>query len=97
MKGMEKSEKNGFIMATVLAFMPLLSLMTLVILGISLQAYKSTINQELIREAQLASIAAMEFAKEQYEIDQTYTGTAETLLYSTDTHDIKYEVVHMGF
>ncbi|MCA9323787.1 VWA domain-containing protein [Candidatus Saccharibacteria bacterium] len=93
----KRDNDDGFVMATVLSFLPLVSLMALIILGISMQAYQSTINQELIREAQLASIAAMEYAKEQYEVDQTYTGTPETLLYSTDTHDIKYEIIHKDF
>lgn len=93
---MQKNQ-DGFVLASIMAFLPLLVLLSTIAIGVSLQSYRSAINQELIREAQLASASAMEYAKEQYEIDQTYMGTPETLLYSNDKYDVKFEVVHKGF
>ena len=90
-------QQEGFVLASVLTFIPLVILLSMIVIGVSLQSYRSSLNQELIRQAQLASTAAMDFAKEQYELDQNYVGTAETLLYSTDQHDVKFEVIHDEF
>ena len=61
------------------------------------QASKTIINQDLIKQAQLASISAMEYAKEQFELDKNYSGTAETTLYTTKLYEIKYEVDQIGY
>ncbi len=91
-----KSER-GFIMVTIITFIPIIFIFSTLTITIATQAYRTTLNQELIRQAQLASISAMDFAKEQYELDLDYLGTSETNLYSTNLHDITYEVVHMGY
>jgi len=89
--------QKGFVMIAVITIIPVVMLFSAVTVSMAVQIYNTTINQELIKQAQLASISAMEFAKEQYEIDPNYTSTPETLLYTTNTHEIKYEVVSLGY
>lgn len=92
-----KQRQQGFVMVTIITFIPLVFIFSALTITIAVQAYTTTVNQELIRQAQLASVTAMDFAKEQYEIDLNYSGTPETLLYETDTHEIHYEVVSLGY
>ncbi len=92
-----KSKQNGFVMITVITFIPLVFILSTVTITMAIQAYNTTTNQELIRQAQLASATAMDYAKEQYELDLNYSGTAETTLYETDTHVITFEVVSKGY
>ncbi len=92
-----EAKDSGFILASLVFFMPLVIILSTLVIGYALQAYQTTIRQEYIKQAQLASVTAMEFAKEQYELDVSYTGTPETTLYETDLYVVKYEVVHKGF
>ncbi len=92
-----KKNEKGFVMITIITFIPIVFMFSALTIVAATQAYRTTLNQELIREAQLASVSAMDFAKEQYEIDLNYLGTAETTLYTTDLHEITYEVIHKGF
>lgn len=91
------SSQEGFIMATLVAFIPLIFILSTITIGLAVQSYQTTFSQELIRQAQLASTSAMEYAKEQYEIDQNYMGTPETVLYTTGQYEVRFEVVHKGF
>ena len=92
-----QNEQGGFIMATLVAFIPLIFILSTITISLAVQSYNTTFSQELIRQAQLASASAMEYAKEQYEIDQTYMGTPETVLYTTGQYEVRFEVVHKGF
>ncbi|MFT4532600.1 MAG: Tfp pilus assembly protein PilE, partial [Candidatus Saccharimonadales bacterium] len=92
-----EAQQQGFVLATLMAFIPLVAILSVLAISLGLQAYQTSIRQDLIRQAQLASTTAMEFAKEQYELDIMYTGTPETTLYTTDLHVVTYEVVHKGF
>ncbi len=92
-----KKTENGFILATLMAFLPLLLILSTLVIGLGLQAYRSSINQQYKEQAQLASLSAMEFAKERYELDITYTGTTETVLYAATQFTVTYEVIHKGF
>ena len=94
---LSRRNEKGFVMANVIMFLPLLVLLSTIAIGVALQAYSTSINQELIRQAQLASTAAMEYAKEQYELDQNYSGTPETVLYTAGQYEVRFEVISKGF
>ncbi len=84
-------------MVLVLSFFPLISVFAVFMLTLASQNYSTIRFQEHIKQAQLASVTAMDFAKEQYELDQSYNGTAETTLYETATHRVAFEVVSRGY
>lgn len=84
-------------MVTLITLIPLIFILSTLTISVAIQAYQTTVNQELIRQAQLASITAMDYAKEQYEIDVNYAGTAETVLYTTDKYQVTYEIVSTGY
>jgi Tfp pilus assembly protein PilE len=84
-------------MATLMAFIPLLVILSTIVMTVALQAYQTSVRQEYIRQAQLASATAMEYAKEQYELDINYLGTSETTLYTTDRYRVTYQVIHKSF
>jgi Tfp pilus assembly protein PilE len=90
-------KQRGILLATLIAFIPLISILGVLAVSLPLQSYQTTIRQELTKQAQLAAASAMDYAKEQYELDITYSGTAETILYETDQHIVKYEVVTKGY
>jgi len=92
-----RKQENGFILATLMAFLPLLVILSTIVVGVGIQAHETSVLQQYKQQAQLASTSAMDFAKEQYELDIDYMGTAETTLYSTDLYTVTYEVVHKGF
>lgn len=92
-----KDNSDGFIMATLMAFIPLLAILSTIVMTVALQAYQTSINQEYIRQAQLASSTAMDYAKEQYELDINYSGTAETTLYSTGRYTVTFQVIQKGY
>lgn len=96
-KNIKNIAQEGFVMVTIITFMPLVFILSTVTVTLAVQAYNTTTNQELIRQAQLASSTAMDYAKEQYELDINYSGTAETMLYETDTYRVTYEVVSKGY
>ena len=89
--------QSGFILATLLAFIPLLAILATITISVGLQANQTAIFQQYKEQAQLASTAAMDFAKEQYELDINYLGSPETELYSTDQYRVTYEVIHDGY
>ena len=91
------SDQQGMIMVIVLSFLVIVSMFSVVVLAIASETLQVIRNQELIRQVQLASVSAMDYAKEQYELDQNYSGTAETTLYETNLHRITYEVVSRGY
>lgn len=93
----DDNRQQGFVLATLVAFIPLIFILSTLAITLALQAYQTTLRQELIKQAQLASTAAMDFAKEQYELDVTYMGTPETVLYTAGDYEVRYEVVHKGF
>jgi len=93
----QPQKDHGFILATLMAFLPLMIILSTVVVGVSLQAYRTSINQQYIQQAQLASASAMDFAKEQYELDINYSGTAETTLYTTSQYTVTYEVMSRGY
>lgn len=88
---------SGMVMVVVLGFLLIVSMFSVTVLSIASENLSIIRNQELIRQVQLASVSAMDFAKEQYEIDQFYSGTAETNLYETDLYRVTYEVVSLGY
>ncbi len=93
----QTTRERGFILATLMAFLPLLIILSTLVIGLGLQAYQTSVQQQYKEQAQLASTSAMEYAKEQYELDVTYMGTPETTLFSTALYTVTYEVVHKGY
>jgi len=90
-------DPKGFIIVTIITFMPIVFIFSAVTVAAVTQASRTIINQDLIKQAQLASISAMNYAKEQFELDKNYSGTAETTLYTTKLYEIKYEVDQIGY
>jgi len=90
-------EQQGFLLATLMAFLPLLIILSTIVASVGLQAHQASILQQYKQQAQLASTAAMDFAKERYELDIDYDGTPETTLYSTGLYTVTYQVVHKGY
>jgi type II secretory pathway pseudopilin PulG len=95
-KSADKHE-SGFILATLLAFIPLLAILATLAVSVGLQSHQTALLQQYKEQAQLASTTAMDFAKEQYELDINYLSTPETDLYSTQQYRVTYEVVHDGY
>lgn len=93
----ENQNSNGFILPTLIAFMVILGVLGAVVMQISVQSHNVSIRQLYIQQAQLASAAAMDFAKEQYELDITYMGTTETDLTTTSRYRVTYEIQHLEF
>lgn len=93
----KNKEEKGFLLATLIAFIPLITILAVLAISLPLQSYQTTVRQELVRQAQLAATSAMDYAKEQYELDIAYAGTPETTLYETDTHIVKFEVTTKGY
>lgn len=91
------NQTSGFIMPTLLAFMAILAILGAVILQVSLQSFNLSLRQQYVQQAQLASAAAMDYAKEQYELDINYTGTAETDFVTASNYVVTYEVQHIEF
>lgn len=91
------ASQSGFIMVTLITFIPLIFILSTLTISFAVQAYRSTLNQELVRQAQLASITAIDYAKEQYELYIDYTGSPETTLYTTGQYEVTYEVEHLGY
>ena len=92
-----RDQSDGFIMATLVIFIPALLLFSGIVIISSVASYRNSIFQHQVKQAQLASISAMEYAKEQYELDINYMGTAETTLSSDAQYTVTFEVEHIGF
>ncbi len=92
-----KKDEKGIVLATLMIFLPVIVILTSIVISVALQAYRTTYQQELVRQTQLAATSAMDYAKEQYEIDLNYTGTPETTLYSDGVHTVTYEVISRGY
>jgi len=90
-------QESGFILPTVLAFMAIIGIFSAVVLQISLQSFQNIRRQHFIEQAQLASSSAMEYAKEQYEIDINYSGTAETDFITTNSYRVTYEIQQIAY
>jgi len=90
-------QESGFILPVVLAFMAIVGIFSAVVLQMSLQSFQNTRRQQFIEQAQLASSSAMEYAKEQYEIDINYSGTAETDFITTSTYRVTYEIQQISY
>jgi type II secretory pathway pseudopilin PulG len=93
----QKLQQSGFILATLMAFIPLLAILATIAISVGLQANQTAVLQQYKEQAQLASTTAIDFAKEQYEIDADYRETPETDLYITGQYRVTYEVVHDGY
>lgn len=92
-----KKDEKGIVLATLMIFLPVIVILTSIVISVALQAYRTTYQQELVRQTQLAATSAMDYAKEQYEIDLNYAGTPETTLYNDGVHTVTYEVISRGY
>ena len=91
------TNSQGFIMATLIIMIPALLTFGVIVILSSVNSYRNAILQHEVKQAQLASIAAMDFAKEQFELDITYMGTPETTLSADARYTVTYEVEHIAF
>ena len=91
----EIQQQRGFILPTLIAFMMILGVLGAVVLQVATQSNVLSVRQLYIQQAQLASAAGMDFAKEQYELDIDYVGTAETDLATTERYRVTYEIQHI--
>ncbi len=89
--------QTGFIMATLVIFTPALLTFGAIVILLSVSSYRNAILQHQVKQAQLASLSAMERAKEEFELDIDYAGTAETTLTTDSQYTVTYEVEHIGF
>ncbi len=89
--------QKGFVIASILAFTIIATILSAVVMQVALGSFQNSKRQQHIQQAQLASISAMEFAKEQYELDIDYTGTAETDFVITSNYRVTYEIVHIEY
>ncbi len=92
-----KKKEQGIILATLMIFLPVIVILTSIVISVALQAYRTTTQQELIRQTQLAAASAMDYAKEQYELDLNYSGTPETTLYDDGVYRVTFEVISKGY
>ncbi len=95
--GKDNNKEAGFILPTILAFTIIIGFLSMAVMQISLQAYQNSKRQQYIQQAQTASASAMEYAKEQYELDINYAGTAETDLATVSNYRVTYEVQHIAW
>ncbi len=93
----DRGQQSGFILPTLIGFMVIISVLGAAVMFASVHSHNLSIRQNYIQQAQLAGASAMDYAKEQYELDIGYTGTAETELFATDSYRVTYEVEHLGF
>ncbi len=91
------NEQSGFILPTILAFTIIIGFLSAAITQISLQAFQNSKRQQYIQQAQTASASAMEYAKEQYELDINYNGTPETELAAVGNYRVTYEVQQVAY
>ena len=89
--------QKAFIMPTLVAFMAIIAILGPVVMLVSLQAQQQSIRQQHIQQAQLASLTAIEIAKEQYELDINYGGAAETTLFDNGDFRVTYEIESFGY
>lgn len=94
---LKQTRQTGFILPTLIGFMVIVTVLGAAVVLVSVQAYNLSVRQQYIQQAQLASSAGLEFAKEQYELDIGYTGTSETDLNESDQIRTTYEVQQLEY
>ena len=84
--------QNGFAMPMILTFIVLIGVVGTSIVQSSVQTNGSAVLHSQVQIAHIASKAAIDFAEEQYEINSSYTGTAEQDLFANDFYRATIEV-----
>lgn len=84
--------QQAFMMPVVLTFMVILTSLGLTLLQASLQAQSATIRYSYTQMAHIASKAAIDYAEEQYELNQNYNGTPERDLVVTTKYRLTIQV-----
>lgn len=83
----------GFAMPMILTFIVLISIVGTAIMSSSVQTNGSAVLHSQVQIAHIASKAAIDYAEEQYEINASYSGTAEQDLFANDFYRATVEVV----
>lgn len=96
MKVLRKAN-SGFVMPTIMSFIVVITILGVIVIQVALQSQSASVKQQYIQQAQLASTAAMDFAKEQYESDIGYTGTDEIIMSINSRYISTYQVVSEGY
>ncbi len=84
--------RKGFAMPMILTFIILISVVGTAIIDNSVQTNGSAVLHSQVQIAHIASKAAIDYAEEQYEINSSYTGTAEQDLFVNDFYRATIEV-----
>jgi hypothetical protein len=84
--------KNGFAMPMILTFIILISVVGTAIIDSSVQTNGSAVLHSQVQIAHIASKAAIDYAEEQYELNSSYSGTAEQDLFVNDFYRATIEV-----
>jgi Tfp pilus assembly protein PilX len=87
----EKSQ-SGFAMPMILTFIILIGVVGTSLVQSSVQTNGSAVLHSQVQIAHIASKAAIDYAEEQYEINSSYTGTAEQDLFVNDFYRATIEV-----
>ncbi|MCA9348574.1 hypothetical protein KC878_00285 [Candidatus Saccharibacteria bacterium] len=85
-------QEKAFMMPVVLTFMVIITSLGLTLLQASLQAQRATIRYSYTQMAHIASKAAIDYAEEQYELNQNYSGTPEQDLVITTKYRLTIQV-----
>lgn len=88
-----KNSQNAFMLPIVLTFLVVISALGLTLLQASLQAQNATVRYSYTQMAHIASKAAIDYAEERYELNSSYSGTAEQDLVVTTKYRLTIEVV----
>lgn len=91
------SSEDGFLMPMLVNFMFVFMIIGLVIILASVNSHNLSRRQQYIQQAQLASTSGIDYAKEQYELDIDYMGTAETEIKNENGYRVTYEIQHLEF
>lgn len=91
MKSVAKNS-SGFAAPIILSFLFLLGILGTAILQSSVQTNGSAVLHSQVQIAHIASKAAIDFAEEQYELNASYSGTAEQDLFVNDNYRATIQV-----
>ncbi len=89
---MKKFNQNGLIMPFVIGFLVILTTIGVTLTRISSQSFNSSRNFSYNQIAHIASKAAIDYAEEQFNNDESYSGTPEQDLYIGTTYRSTIEV-----
>ncbi len=88
-----RKDQNGFVLITALAFLFIVSTVGISLTQASIQTLNLSTRHSYTQISHIASKAALDYAKEQYELNASYNGTPETDLLLNSRYRVTMEVV----